>query len=176
MRQRFLIHCRTGEACFMNRNARLLLTLSLLLTPFACVDRDPLLPAVSGPQSALVQVPGFHFLSPLGRGTSTAGFLGALSPTVTICQWISGACGTTIATFTLTSGILVLPDNIYQVDWNTTGTPDGAYKIIVAVSGEELGTADVTLVANTGQAKKAGVGTFALVNGRTMPIKFGIEL
>jgi hypothetical protein len=160
----------------MKRIQRLLLTVPLLFIPFACQDRDPMLPDMTTPQSALVEVPGFHFRSPLGQGGSTAGLLGTLSPTVTICQAPSGTCGPTIAQFTLTSGLRVLPDNIYQVDWNTTGTADGAYKIIVELGGELLGTADITLVANAGQAKKAGGDTFALVNGRTLPIKFGVEL
>src|SRR5688500_9348 len=144
----------------MKRAFKLSTTLLIGLFAAACQDRqDPLTPPDDGarPSYAINQIGGVFFLAPIGNATSSAGFLGTLSPTVTVCQWNGTTCaaGTTLATFSKTAGtggatIGVATDNSYQVNWKTdeTLTPvvSGAtYQIVVQLGGSLLGTADIAL-------------------------------
>src|SRR5688500_18280406 len=116
----------------MKRAFKLSMTLLIGVLAAACQDRqDPLtLPDDFGTRSyAVTQIDGFYFLGPIGSAASSAGFLGTLSPTVTVCQWNGTSCvaGTTLAQFSKTAGtggalIGVAADNSYQVNWKTDQT------------------------------------------------------
>jgi hypothetical protein len=111
------------------------------------------------------------------------------SPVVVICDWDGAACGTTLATFTtdLSTTTTTHPGNSETVrvnpshaivNWHT-GNFDLAwaltYRICVKVGDVELGFADVDVVASGGEKNDAAEGFVAVVNGRTLPIKFRIE-
>jgi len=125
----------------------------------------------------------FFFLPPMVSQPKSAGtFDAALSPSVTICALAQGTCGTTVATFTTTTGPgdQVRADAVaqhYLVNWNTryfTLDLSKIYRITVRVLSTELGHADVALVS--GSARNTATGeTITLVDGRTLPIRFSIE-
>jgi hypothetical protein len=68
----------------------------------------------------------------------------------------------------------------YQVNWNTdpsTLTPGLVYRLTVLVAGQPLGFADVQPVSSGNQLKNLKTGdVFGLLDGRTLPLKFRIEL
>src|SRR5688500_7057561 len=178
----------------MNRNARLLLILPLLLFVSACIDRDPMDPnVVAGPQLAWVDaVDGFYFFSPIGSGVTGARLIGTQAPTVDVCPKTASVCdeATAIAHVTRTlpgtgnATMQLSPENAYQVDWNTQFTENShnialfpaVYVIVVRVGDEVLGTADIAFFTSIGQMKKANPNVFAVLKGRSLPIKFGITL
>src|SRR5207302_6763411 len=76
-------------------------------------------------------------------------------------------------------------DQLYLVNWDTgqcttgpcTLTPGAVYRIRVLVAGTELGHADVQVVASQQEARNVNTGElFPLVDGRTVPVKFRIEV
>lgn len=135
--------------------------------------------------------PHFFFLPPLTASSTPQGtFDASESPIVTVCQLVASSCGSVIEQFSMTTGTgaqiirVDATDQLYIVNWATdqciTGPctlPVGnVYRIAVLVGGTELGHADVQVDANQQQAKSLNTGeVFALVDGRTLPIKFRIE-
>jgi Tol biopolymer transport system component len=129
----------------------------------------------------------FFFLPPLVAAPSHAGtFDASLNPAVTICAWTNTACSTpSIATFTMASGTggelvrLSAADQQYTVNWNTDRFAldlGATYRVRVLVAGTELGHTDVVLVNNGRDARNLTTGdVIALVDGRTLPLKFRIE-
>lgn len=88
-------------------------------------------------------------------GAPTAAFDPNVSPTVRICRVTNGSCGSTLATFTRTSGSygrLVTVDTAneeYDLSWPTGSTgaaPGQVYRISVHASTRELGYLDVYMV------------------------------
>ena len=67
----------------------------------------------------------------------------------------------------------------YQVNWHTQDfdlDPTKTYRITVLVGGVVLGFADVDVVSSAKQLKSVNTGEYiALLDGRTLPIKFRIE-
>lgn len=131
--------------------------------------------------------PDFFWLPPMVEEPVTSGTFDALlSPVVTVCEWTSAGCAELVlATYTMTSGpgsetVRVSSDgSLYIVDFHADEfTLDGnaTYRISVAVGGLVLGHADVQIYPNMGSAKNTDTGTqIALVDGKTLPIKFRIE-
>lgn len=129
----------------------------------------------------------FFFLPPMVQAPATTGsFDAALSPTVEICAVNQGVCSAPlIASYTMTSGpgsqtVRVNPaDQNYIVNWNTGSFAldlHATYRITIKVINAELGHIDVLLVENGSAAKNATTGdVIALVDGRTLPIKFRID-
>lgn len=129
---------------------------------------------------------GFYFLPPIVRAPATAGtFDSDLAPEVQICRYESGSCqGPLVAVFTTTTGPgsetvrVDLASELYIVNWHTSlfQISDGAtYRINVALGSLILGYADVQLFPTAKEVKNVQSETVALVDGRTLPIKFRIE-
>jgi alpha-tubulin suppressor-like RCC1 family protein len=113
-------------------------------------------------------------------------FDGALSPVVTICEWVGAGCTVPLlAEFTMTTGpgseiVRAVPlDEHYIVNWHTdlfNLDVTKTYRVRVLVAGTELGHADVDLVSGGAELKNVNTGAYIpLVGGRTLPIKFRIE-
>ena len=133
----------------------------------------------------------FFFLPPLVPAPAYSGvFDPTLSPTVTVCELAGSACSSTIAQFSMTAGIgseVVRLDSTggqYIVNWHTDQCASGpctlsmtsTYRIRIRVGLAELGFADVAVVASAKEAKNVDTNqSIALVDGRTLPIKFRIE-
>jgi hypothetical protein len=126
------------------------------------------------------------FLPPIvaAPGTTNGRFDPNVAAEVDICELTSVGCLTPfIAQFSRTTGsgpeTIRLEGEQYIVNWHTDRFPVSAsktYRIRLRVLGTILGFADVQVFANSSQAKNAVTGeTFALVDGRTLPIKFRIE-
>ena len=133
----------------------------------------------------------FFFLPPIVAAPSYSGtFDASQSPVVTICQLSGSGCAPTIAQFSMTSGTgsevvrLDATSQLYIVNWHTDQCiagpctlPDfSTYRVRVTVGLALLGYADVQVVPS--QAKGKNVNTndvFAIVDGRTVPLKFRIE-
>ncbi|HET7322057.1 MAG TPA: hypothetical protein VFI96_06155, partial [Longimicrobiaceae bacterium] len=107
----------------------------------------------------------------------------SLSPVVEICQW-EEACTRSIARFTTdgkgSEAVQVHGEESYSVNWHTrkshlqSGT---VYRIRVTVNGTELGHADVVVGKKAEQLKNVDTGDLIpLSNGRTLPIRFRIEM
>ena len=131
----------------------------------------------------------FFFLPPLVKQPSFSGtFNPALRPVVEICQLdvdinnIPIACSATAPTINPGIVELDLVDELYQVNWNTLLPPIDVTKfyriqVRVATGGTILGFADVDPVLNGTELKNVNTGEFiGLVDGRTLPIKFRIEI
>lgn len=129
-------------------------------------------------------VPGFYFLPPMVPSPTYSGtFDAGLQPRVEICELVGTTCGTLIAQYTTTSGTggqtVQVGTSSYQVNWHTNEfnlDPARHYRISVFMGTFQLGFADVDVV-NTGKELK-NVDTqeyIALVDNRTLPIKFRIE-
>lgn len=135
--------------------------------------------------------PHFFFLPPMVPQPAYAGATDPNeSPTVVICAWAANACNSIVATFSRETGAgaqLVRYDSLdqqYIVNWNTSQCDSGActldpsktYRLRVLVGALELGHADLDLVANASQLKNVETSEYiALVDGRTLPVKFRIE-
>jgi hypothetical protein len=133
--------------------------------------------------------PHFFFLPPLVSQPSFSGtFNPALRPVVEICQLnvdlnnIPIACSATVPTINPGIVQLDLLDQLYQVNWNTLLPPIDPTKfyriqVRVAPGGSVLGFADVDPVLNGTELQNVNTGEFiGLVDGRTLPIKFRIEI
>jgi hypothetical protein len=151
----------------------------------ACTSDRPLPPTSPHISAAIADGahggnPSFFFLPPMVSSPTTTGvFNPILAPVVTICQVVNDACvaGTTFSPGAVT---LDLANQQYQVNWATDPTTvnlSATYRITVLVNAQELGFADVQPVSNGSQLKKLDTGELiGLVDGRTLPIKFRIEL
>ena len=131
---------------------------------------------------------GFYFLPPLVPQPATGVFDNTLAPVVEVCEWTT-SCGTVIARFTTTTGtggatVAALGDH-YAVNWKTDVCASGpcsldpakTYRIRILVGGGEAGFADVDVVANGSQLKNVQTNEYiGLLNGRTLPVKFRIEV
>ena len=130
---------------------------------------------------------GFFFLPPLVPDPSASGgFVADIAPVVRIdrldAQFVTTA---TIAEFTMATGPgseTVRVDPVaehYIVNWHTDEFALSAaitYRIRVLVSSGQLGFADVDVVDSGRELRNVQTGEFvALLNGRTLPIKFRIE-
>ncbi len=178
---------------------RRLLSVSLLaLTALAC-DRPPTGPRDDpGPQTAISDGANlgnthFYFLPPVLKMPSFSGaFDGTLAPAVSICEWdlLGNKCGPVVAEFgSGGSGDGAVAKDVmgekYHVNWQTDQClrgpcsldPAKIYRIRVFVGSAQLGFADVDVVSNGSQLKNVQTNEFiGLVNGRTLPIKFRIEV
>ena len=131
----------------------------------------------------------FFFLPPLVPQPNATGTVDAtVSPVVEVCEW-TGACGPVIASFSTTGGTgastVRLDQGTWLVNWDTkacvtgpcTLDPAKTYRIRVLVAGVQLGFADVDVVSNGSQLKNVQTAEYiGLVNGRTLPVKFRIEV
>lgn len=135
----------------------------------------------------------FYFLPPLVPAPAYSGTAdGSLAPSVSVCEWNASdeRCGPIVASFSIDAGTgseVVRYDATaeqYIVNWKTdrcvTGAcsldPSKQYRLRIAVGGAELGFADVTVVASASALKNVKTGeTIALLDGRTLPVKFRIE-
>jgi TolB protein len=184
--------------------ANRLITLSLVTLAAAglsgCEDQDPtgtdLTTPVEGPVSRAPSFaisdgahggnPHFFFLPSLVPAPSFTGtFDPAVAPTVVICALNGSACGSTIATYTTSTGPggevvkLQAAQEQYLVNWKTDefALSDAVnYRIQVLVGQVLLGYADVDVAKHASEFKNPNTGDpIALLNGRTLPIKFRIE-
>ena len=184
--------------------AQFLLAPAALVAVTTCTDRaTPTGPHADGPSFAISDAahdggnPDFFFLPPLVGDPSglpdfdPGAFDARLAPAVEICLLAGDACATAqpdgfpIA-FTMTSGVgsdVVRVDETaehYVVDWHTdlfALSEDESYRIHVSVGGSTLGYADVDVVSGGNQLKNVDTNEYvALKDGRTLPIKFRIEL
>jgi hypothetical protein len=127
-------------------------------------------------------VPGFYFLPPMVDNPSFGGtFDASLQPRVEVCELSGTVCGASVATFTFgtgSSGVRVGGDH-YIVNWHTGDydlDPTRSYRISVFHDAFRLGYADVDVVGGGSELKNVDTGQFiALLDGRTLPIKFRVE-
>jgi Tol biopolymer transport system component len=167
-------------------NIRRLAISFVVLFWLACTGREPLgpnRPSLGDPSSEIVDAvhnagnPHFFFLPPMVPAPAFSGRADdLLTPTVTICQR-DGGC---IAEFNVTAD----GDHQYHVNWQTdqcywgpcTLNPGDIYRLTVSVGSKELGHADLIVVTSQGKAKNLQTNEYiALVDGRTLPVKFRIE-
>lgn len=127
---------------------------------------------------------GFYFLPPMVKSPLFSGtFDSNLSPVVEIFE--SPASNTLHTKFTMEDGDnpdllkVDIENEHYLVNWHTneTGTLVGqTYRIRISIAGTVVGYADVQMAENGKEAKNLTDGAaIALVDGRTLPIKFRIE-
>jgi len=136
-------------------------------------------------------IAGFYFLPPVRpRPNYTGVFDASLLATlkVEIVKWANDEqVGPPIVTYTSTTGSgsemlrVSTSDQQYIVNWHTNRfdlEEGGVYRISVRLKEDngEYGYADVQVFANGKEAKDMATDdTFALVDGRTLPVKFRIE-
>lgn len=125
----------------------------------------------------------FFFLSPIvAHPTFSGTFNPNLNPVVQICQ-LDVATHSSCAVAIPSPGDVQLNGSAqqYQLNWDTGQsplTPGMVYRLTVFVAGQFLGFADVEPVSGSvGQFKNLKTGdVFVLQDGRTVPLKFRIEL
>lgn len=165
---------------------------TVLLGLAGCADRaDAPLGPPSPPLAALSDGAHrgndhFFFLPPMVPNPSYHGtFDAGLAPVVDICEWTGSGCLLpAVATFTTTTGpgseTVRVADDHYIVNWHTDLfplDPGKVYRVRVTVAGTELGYADVSVVGSGREVKNVNTNEYiALVDGRTLPIKFRIEV
>jgi len=128
---------------------------------------------------------GFYWLPPMVAQPAYSGEADpALAPEVRICELVGTTCGAQIATFTTSTGpnseTVRWDGQQYIVNWHTdqfdlkTGS---IYRIsVTAADNVLLGFADVEPVSTGKDLKNVATDEFiALVDGRTLPIKFRAE-
>jgi alpha-tubulin suppressor-like RCC1 family protein len=150
----------------------------LLLSLSACISDPPLSSDVFDPASIISDGahsgnPHFFFLPPMLRAPVFSGtFDGSRSPVVRITE--EGAPVVDL------SASIPEGSEQYQAIWHTDAfnlDPAKTYRITVLVGGVVLGYADVDVVATGGQLKNVNTGEYIpLLDGRTLPIKFRIEV
>jgi len=130
--------------------------------------------------------PDFFFLPPMVKNPSGSTYWDAgafnpnLRPTVEICA-SSAATEELISTSTCQalaplSATLSVADEHYQVNWKVPSTDTKFFRINVLVGSKRLGYADIATGANTAEVKSlASNDVIALLDGRTLPIKFRVE-
>lgn len=128
----------------------------------------------------------FYFLRPMVTPpvSFTGDFDPTLAPEVKICRLENDACaGADVAAFSTTTGsgasrVRVEPgDQQYVVNWRTGDLAAGAtYRVRVFVGATQLGFADVVVGATARELRSLNTSeNIALVDGRTLPVKFRIE-
>lgn len=132
--------------------------------------------------------PHFFFLPPvLAKPTTTGVFNGGWRPVVEICKLdavyasdlADAECVAIVHTFTFPQITVSPAEELYKVNWDTRA--DGLstalyYRVTVKVAGQVLGFFDVDPVSKS-SIKNAQTGEYiTLVDGRTLPIKFRIEV
>ncbi|HUF49472.1 MAG TPA: hypothetical protein VMN60_01480 [Longimicrobiales bacterium] len=177
------------------KKALIAATLVPLLLHAACQDKDLPTAVLPGVYPSFDISDGanqgnrhFFFLPPMVAAPRYSGdFDGSLSPRVEICRGTAAPCASSdlVATFTTTTGPgsetirVETASEEYVVNWHTDQfalTLDQTYRIRTLVAGTQLGYADVKIYGN-GKAANGSTSTdIALVDGRTLPIKFRIEL
>jgi len=164
-----------------------------VLLGLACNETPLMAPAGSEPAFAIsdgAHASGnahFYFLPPM---VSASSFTGAFDPTQTpvvqICELAGPVCQLPlIAQFTMAGGAgseavrLDAAAEQYIVNWHTGQFEldvTKTYRIRVQAHDLELGFADVGLVASGRDLANVDPQFVAVVNGRTLPIKFRIEV
>lgn len=128
----------------------------------------------------------FHFLPPLVPAPATLGLFDASAdPSVSICEWVSGACGSTLATWTMNSGPngeTVKIDTVagaYDVKWRTrdfTLTVGATYRVSVRSRGSLVGWADVIVASSNKDLKNVDTNEYLpLVDGHLLNIRFRVD-
>ena len=154
---------------------------------------DPFMEIVDG--THVLGNQNFFFLPPLVPDPSrhpsfdAEAFDPSLSPVVEICQTDGEQCldpQDQTNGFPLRSGVelpyvtLSLEEEHYQVNWHThlfVLDDESLYRIRVFVDDFELGYADVDVVRSGRELKNVNTGqSIALLRGRTLPIKFRIQM
>lgn len=135
--------------------------------------------------------PGFFFLTPMVPNPNPTGVFDAgVSPVVVICGITGSACGgassDTIAVYTTTAGPgseTIRVDSVgqsYIVNWQTDQfalDTSRTYRISVVVGTATVGFADVDVVNTGKELKDVETGEYiGLVDGRTLPIRFRIDV
>jgi hypothetical protein len=125
--------------------------------------------------------PHFFFLPPIvGQPNFSGTFNSQLTPVVQICQLNVALQTCAGAPFSPGAVQLNGAAQQYQVNWNTdpsTLVAGLVYRLTVLVAGQPLGFADVEPVSSGSQLKNLKTGdVFGLLDGRTLPLKFRIEL
>jgi hypothetical protein len=131
--------------------------------------------------------PDFFFLPPVlgnpsGKPGYTAGaFNGGWRPVIEVCQLQardSNVCVSTLKTFSGKDITINAGGEYYGVNWDTRSPSldlSKFYRVSVRVAGQVLGYFDVDPVS-TARLKNEETGDYiALIDGRTLPIKFRIE-
>ncbi len=181
----------------MLRLNRILCTAAVLVTAACSGDSpSPVAPTdapsreiLDAARSPLVQ--GFYWLPPLVKNPSFSGtFDPNVSPTVQVCE-LAGTPPSTctaniVAQFTKTSGTggqvvtVSTGDQHYKANWHTDLSNLNTakfYRISVFVGATELGHADVDPVNSGKELKNVDTDELIpLLDGRTLPIKFRIEI
>jgi hypothetical protein len=170
-----------------------LLTFAALAFVLGCGDRSP----VTAPNAHIPRFDisdgahasgndGFFFLPPMVKEPvgnpeyKDELFHGGMQPHVNIWELPSGTpClgGIPFKHFPL--GQILVGDEKYAVNWDTKEKPladTKVYRVQACVGDVELGYADIKHVDNGSELKNVATGEYvALVEGRTLPIKFRIE-
>jgi hypothetical protein len=128
--------------------------------------------------------PHFYFLGPIDpQATYSGTFNPNLLPTVKICALAtdgSQMCDATQPIINPGTVAVDAPDQQYQVNWQSDATPlvlGVTYRLQVFAGSRELGFVDVVPVSNGSAMRDLAAGdTIGLVNGRTLPIKFRLEV
>ena len=128
----------------------------------------------------------FFFLPPMVKNPSgsvywdAGGFNANLRPTVEICassaateEMISVSACAPLASLAATVSVV---DEHYKVNWPVPSTATKYYRMNIMVGSTRLGYADIATGANMAEVKSlASDEVIALLDGRTLPIKFRIE-
>src|SRR5438477_2119051 len=185
----------------MHRSIPMVATAVASLAMVGCAERANAPTALRPPRVPSFEIrdgahnggnPHFYFLPPIVASPSTSGSFDATqAPSVTVCPLTGSDCGTVVAQFSMTTGTasavvrVDATNQLYIVNWQTdqcvtgpcTLPPGNVYRIRVLVAGTELGHADIQVVASQQEAKNVNTGElFPLVDGRTVPVKFRIEV
>ncbi len=167
---------------------------AIVLSTSACGELPPTaadLPRRAISDGANLGNTHFYFLPPMVPNPSYEGTPDpGQQPRVVICEYAPGGCEKVVATFTSTDGMgaeLVRYDATgghYSVNWHTDRCASGpcaldvtkTYRLIVFSGAAELGHADLDVVGSGRELKNVVTNEYiALLNGRTLPIKFRIE-
>lgn len=173
-----------------------MLALLLLVAGSCTADRsNPVAPSWSEPGHVISDGAHegnehFYFLPSLVPQPSLAGtFDGSLAPEVQICAWNGSACTAMLAFFTTEAGYgsesirVDQTEEHYVVNWHTAEildtyprAEDEVFRIRVLAQGQELGHADLAVVASGKDLKNVNTDEYVpLKDGRTLAIKFRIE-
>ena len=128
----------------------------------------------------------FFFLPPMVKNPSGSTYWDAgafnanLRPTVEICassaateDMISASACAALPILTATVSVV---DEHYKVNWQVPSTATKYYRMTIMVGSTRLGYADIATGANMAEVKSlASDEVIALMDGRTLPIKFRIE-
>ncbi len=123
-------------------------------------------------------VPGFFWLPPIAPTTAYGEFKPGLAPEVVIERLPVGS-SPPVARFSAAE-VQTDGESHYKVNWDTKSSsldPTVMYRIRVVLGWFELGYADVDVVSSGSELHKVSSGEyFPLLDGRTLPIKFRIDL